>query len=147
MNRDEVISTLNDLIETSKDGEYGFRACAEKADSGERVVFFSRRADECRKAAAELQLYVMELGGAPHDSGTVLGGLHRGWVSVRTVLATYDDPALIEECERGEDHAVAKYRKALDQPLPDALRLIVERQYQGVCINHDQTRRLRDTVA
>lgn len=147
MNRDEVISAINELIETSKDGEYGFRACAEKAESGELVMFFSRRADECRKAAAELQLYVMELGGAPQDSGTVLGGLHRGWVAVRSVLSTYDDPALIEECERGEDYAVAKYRKALEQPLPDALRVIIERQYQGVRLNHDQTRRLRDTVA
>ena len=29
MDRDDVISTLNNLIETSKDGEEGFRSCAE----------------------------------------------------------------------------------------------------------------------
>ena len=29
MDRDDVISTLNDLIETSRDGEEGFRHCAE----------------------------------------------------------------------------------------------------------------------
>ena len=28
MTRDEVISTLNDLIETCKDGENGFMTCA-----------------------------------------------------------------------------------------------------------------------
>ena len=29
MERDDVIATLNDLIETSRDGEEGFRQCAE----------------------------------------------------------------------------------------------------------------------
>ena len=29
MDRDDVISTLNNLIATSKDGEEGFRSCAE----------------------------------------------------------------------------------------------------------------------
>jgi len=29
MTNDEIISTLNDLIETLKDGEYGFKTCAE----------------------------------------------------------------------------------------------------------------------
>lgn len=39
MDKDEVISTLNDLIETCKDGEYGFRSCAEHADSSELLAF------------------------------------------------------------------------------------------------------------
>ena len=29
MSNDDIIDTLNDLIETSKDGEYGFRTSAE----------------------------------------------------------------------------------------------------------------------
>jgi hypothetical protein len=29
MDNDDVIDTLNKLIETCKDGEFGFRACAE----------------------------------------------------------------------------------------------------------------------
>ncbi len=29
MERDDVIATLNDLIETSKDGEEGFKNCAD----------------------------------------------------------------------------------------------------------------------
>lgn len=33
MDTKDVISTLNDLIETSKDGEAGFNACAEDAQS------------------------------------------------------------------------------------------------------------------
>ena len=29
MDKDDVVATLNDLIETSRDGEEGFRTCAD----------------------------------------------------------------------------------------------------------------------
>ena len=35
MDNSEVVDVLNDLIETSKDGEYGFTTCAERATSGQ----------------------------------------------------------------------------------------------------------------
>ena len=52
--------------------------------------------------------------------------------------------AVLEECERGEDSALAQYRKALKQPLPPAVRVVVERQAQGAQRNHDEVRDLRD---
>jgi len=52
--------------------------------------------------------------------------------------------SLLEECERGEDVAKAAYSKALKEMLPENIRAVVERQYQGVLRNHDQIRDLRD---
>jgi len=78
------------------------------------------------------------------DSGSTLGAVHRGWVSVKSTLATYDDQATLDEAERGEDNALARYRKALQKPLPDAIRSLVERQLQGVQRNHDQIKMLRN---
>lgn len=146
MNQDDAISTLNDLIETSKDGEYGFRTCAEKAESADLSATLTRRAEECHQAATELQQYVVQLGGEPDTTGSVSGAIHRGWVAVRAALSTYDDHALLEECERGEDLAVASYRKALEKPLPESLRSVIERQYLGAKRNHDQIRALRDAT-
>ena len=51
MERDEVVETLNDLIENCKDGEYGFRTCAEHAKSPNLKTVFSQRANDCRSAA------------------------------------------------------------------------------------------------
>jgi uncharacterized protein (TIGR02284 family) len=65
-------------------------------------------------------------------------------VAVKATLATYDDKAVLEESERGEDNAMARYRKALEQPLPAGVKLIVERQMQGLQRNHDQMKMLRD---
>lgn len=146
MTQDEVIDTLNDLIETCKDGEYGFRACAENVDSSELASLFSRRAEECAQAAIELQQQVVQLGGAPDTTGSAAGALHRGWVAVRSALSTYDDGAVLDECERGEDTAINSYRSALEKPLPESVRSMVERHYQGAKRNHDQIRALRDSL-
>lgn len=55
MNNDDVISTLNDLIETCKDGEQGFRTCAEDIKDTQMKSFFTSRAQSCAEAAAELR--------------------------------------------------------------------------------------------
>ena len=141
---DDVIDVLSDLAECCKDGEYGFRACAEQADRQDLKTTFLKHADDCRSAAQELYGQIRSLGGTPDDGGSTAGALHRGWVAVKAALGTYDDKAVLEECERGEDNAKARYMKALKKPLPANIKLIVERQLQGVQRTHDQIKMLRD---
>ena len=147
VDQDGVISVLNDLLESCRDGEYGFKACAENTDSAELKEIFSRHARECNVAAVELEREVSTRGGDPASGGTVAGALHRGWVSVKTALSTQDDKAVLEECERGEDAAVARYRAALKATLPFEVRALIERQAQGARRNHDEVRALRDRFA
>ena len=144
IDNDDVVDVLNDLLESCRDGEYGFRTSSENADSPDLKVLFMRHSTECGVAARELEAEIRRLGGEPASGGTVAGALHRGWVSVKTALTSQDDKAVLEECERGEDSALAQYRKALKQPLPPAVRVVVERQAQGAQRNHDEVRDLRD---
>lgn len=142
----DVIDTLNDLLESCRDGEYGFTAVAEHVKAQDIKTLMLRHADECRGAAAELQTYIRQLGGKAEEGGTATGALHRGWVSVRATLSMATDQAMLDEAERGEDAALARYRKALKQNLPAAIRAVVERQAQGAQRNHDQVKALRDAV-
>jgi uncharacterized protein (TIGR02284 family) len=144
MSNKDVIGILNRLIETSKDGEYGFRTAAEHLHSMETKRLFTTRAEECRRAAGELQALVMELGGSAEEGGTATGAIHRGWVAVKSKLAGYTDLAILEEAERGEDVAMARYRSALDENLPLSARTLVQRQFEGVQRNHGLVRALRD---
>jgi len=144
MDNQDVINTLNKLIETCKDGEYGFQSCAEHVHSTELRQTFAARASDCRQAAGELQTMVRTLGGKAEDDGTTAGAVHRGWVSVKGALAGFSDVAMLEECERGEDAAVGRYRKALEKDLPSTVRMLVQRQSDGAQRNHDQIRALRD---
>jgi uncharacterized protein (TIGR02284 family) len=144
MQNDDIVDILNDLIETSKDGEYGFRTSAEHLKTADTRVLFERRAAECRQAATELQALVRQLGGKADDSGSASGAMHRGWVAVKGTLAGYSEKAILEETERGEDVALESYRQALEKQLPTDVRAVVERQYDGVKRNHAQVRLLRD---
>jgi uncharacterized protein (TIGR02284 family) len=144
MDNDDIIDTLNNLIETCKDGEFGFRSCAEYAKGSELKRFLEERATQCARAAADLQRMVVQSGGNAEDGGSASGAMHRGWVAVKGKLAGYTDLAMLEECERGEDTALERYREALDEPLPALIRSQVEQQYEGVKRNHAQVRRLRD---
>lgn len=147
MDNDDLVDVLNDLLETSRDGEFGFKTSAEHAESAEVKSLLSRRAGECATASAELEQAVRQHGGEPADGGTASGAMHRGWVAVKTAFTSMDDKAVLEECERGEDHAVAAYRKALKKPLPASVRSLVEKQAAGAQRNHDQVRDMRDRYA
>lgn len=140
----DVISTLNDLIETARDGEEGFRTSADAARSPEVKSFLMEGAQRCARAVTDLQQIVQRLGGSPTTTGTVTGALHRGWTSLKGALAANDDKAILNEVERGEDHAVGVYRDALAKNLPPDIHALVEKMYEGTKQNHDRVRMMRD---
>lgn len=142
MDNDDVIDTLNDLIETCKDGENGFRTCAEDAKRPDLKTVFLKGAQRCAEGARELQAEVQRLGGKPERTGSLAGSAHRRWVDIKSAITGKDDAAVLAECERGEDVAKASYQRALDKDLPPAIRTIVQRQYEGVLQNHDTVRSL-----
>ena len=133
----EAISVLNDLIETSKDGEKGFQECAENSKTVQLKSLFNQRAQECAAAASDLQQLVRGLGGEPETTSSFAGDLHRRWVDLKAMVTGKDDEAILNECERGEDAAVARYRKALKSGgLPAHVRMLLERQLQGAQRQH-----------
>ncbi len=140
----DVVDVLNDLLENARDGEYGFRTCEEEVDSLPLKQLFGERATQCRMAADELAPLISRYGGTPAEGGTASGAMHRGWVHVKGAMGADSAESILEECERGEDAAVARYRKALKQELPADVRSLVERQAEGAQRNHDQIRDLRN---
>ena len=146
MDQDDIISTLNNLVETSRDGEEGFRTSAEHAKDAQLKSLFQNRADSCAAAVRELQDIVLAQGGKPSEGSSVSGTLHRRWVDIKSMVTGRDDVAILNEVERGEDVAVASYKKALSQGLPSEVQDLVERQYQGVLRNHDQIKQLRNQL-
>ncbi|TWR98340.1 ferritin-like domain-containing protein [Pseudomonas saxonica] len=143
----EAISILNDLIEISKDGQEGFKSCAEDVKDALQKNFFVQRSADCAKAAAELQAQVRALGGEPETSTSFAADLHRRWIDVKSKFTGKDDEAILNEAERGEDHALKAYKEALekiDKHNLVGIRDLVERQYHGVQRNHDQVKVLRN---
>ena len=146
----ESISILNDLIETSKDGEKGFQTSAEDIKRPDVKAFFLSRSAEIATAVRELQAEVRALGGDPETSSSVSGTLHRAWVDLKSTLTGKDDVAVLNEVERGEDVALKAYKearqKAIEKNLPAAVTSLIDKQLQGVQANHDKVKALRDAA-
>jgi uncharacterized protein (TIGR02284 family) len=142
MDYDNVISTLNNLIETCKDGEDGFRTAADGVKNGELKTLFNLYAQQRAQFAAELQTEVRSFGGDPENTGSIAASLHRGWINIKSTVTGEDEDAVISECERGEDSAVKNYQEAMEEDLPANLRSIIERQFTQVKESHDRIRAL-----
>lgn len=137
-----VISTLNNLIETCRDGQEGFKNSAENVKNSELKELFYTYSQQRAKFVGELQDEVRRLGGDPEKEGSISASLHRGWIDLKSALTGGDDDAIISEAERGEDSAVKNYREALDTDLPANVRTLVERQFNEVKEAHDRVRAL-----
>jgi uncharacterized protein (TIGR02284 family) len=140
--KDNVISTLNGLIETCRDGQNGFQTAAEGVTNSELKTLFHGYAQQRARFVGELQTEVRRLGGDPENMGSVAATLHRGWINIKSAVTGKDESAIIAECERGEDSAVSTYRDALDEDLPANIRTILDRQYADIKQAHDRIRAL-----
>lgn len=143
---DQVVDVLTDLLENARDGEYGFRLCAEEVDMPRLKPLFQDRAEQCRETGVKLEQWIRRYGGEVPDGGSVQGAVHRGWVHVKAAVGADSEKSILEECERGEDAAIARYRKALKQELPLEVRAMVQHQADGAQRNHDRIRDLRDAA-
>ena len=144
-----TITILNDLIETLKDGQEGFRAAAADIDSSELKTLFGEYSLQRSKFAGELQALAHSLGEKePATTGTVAASLHRGWINLKAALTSKDEHAILAECERGEDSAVAEYGRAIKAgSLPSDVRATIQTQSVAVQAAHDRIRDLRDSLA
>jgi uncharacterized protein (TIGR02284 family) len=141
---EEVVSTLNDLIETCRDGQEGFRTACDAirdAEFKELLLEYSRQREGYVGA---LQDEVRRLGGDPETTGSVAATLHRGWMGLKAAITGGDDDAILAECERGDETAITTYRAALGTDMPASVRALVERQFAEIREARDRFRTLQD---
>jgi uncharacterized protein (TIGR02284 family) len=141
----EIISTINGLIETLKDGEEGFKQAAEAVKDTTLKSVFNEFSQQRARFARELESEAERLGESePEQSSSPTGAAHRAWIGLKGAVTSGDDHAILAECERGEDSAVKEYKEAIEAGLTPPVGQIVSRQYSEVKSAHDRIRNLRD---
>lgn len=141
---DDVISTLNGLIETCKDGQEGFKEAAEGIERSDLKSLFYEFSQQRAQFAGELQSLVQTLGGDPENTGSLAGSLHRGWINIKSAVTGKDEASILNECERGEDAAKSAYKEASEQSFPSYILDTIQTQYASVKQAHDRIKALRD---
>ena len=145
MNEQEKI--IDNLIETLKDGQEGFKQAAESVKDPQLKSVFDEYSQQRARFVSELRRQAQSLEERESKpSGSAAGALHRGWINLKSALTHGDDHAILAECERGEDSAVEQYKKALDNGLSAPVQQIVSRQYTQVKQAHDRVKSLRDAT-
>ncbi len=143
-NQNEII---DNLIETLKDGQEGFKQAAESVKDPQLKSLFSEYSQQRARFAVELRSKAQ----SPDErdskiSGSAVGALHRGWINLKSAITQGEDHAILAECERGEDSAVEEFRKALNDGLSAPVQEIVSRQYAEIKQAHDRVKQLRDAA-
>ena len=144
MDQNDAINVVENLIETSKDGQKGYQDAAEHAKRPDLKSYFNEQSAERGRFAQELEAELAKLGKPEKKvSGSVGGAMHRAWLDTKANLGG-GDKTILESVEAGEDKAKYTYNKALGGELPASLTEIVRRQAASVQRAHDKVRMLRD---
>src|SRR5690242_5125406 len=129
----EEKTVLNDLIETLKDGQEGFKQAAESVGNPRLKSLFNDYSEQRSRFAAALQSEARRHGETdPETDSSASGALHRGWINLKSALTGGDEHAILAECERGEDSAVEEYKKALADGLSPSVQDLVSRQFAEI---------------
>lgn len=141
MSNDEKVTKR--LISVLEDGSKGFTDAAEhltKSSEPQLAATFGRYADQRATFAAELSTLAAEYGDNIHESGSVAGALHRGWINIKDALTGSSPEAVLGAARTGENHTVEEFDEALAEDLSPTLKAIIVRQADAV-------QAARDTVA
>lgn len=140
---DQHLPLLKNLLQICVDGAQGFTLAAEKL-SPQHAALFRKFGQERDQIASELRNEITRRSGEDTEkNGDVAGALHRGWINIKSALSS-GEKAVIDEAERGEDHAVAAFQDALNNnSLPNDLEVLITRCYTKVKAAHDVVRDLQ----
>ena len=144
MNSQSATDTVDDLLQALEDGKEGFRKAAEAVHDPNLKVLFSDYANDRAQMAEELLVFTPAQ--REKKKTTVAGAVHRGWIDLKAAVTSGDDHAILSECERGEDHAVQAFRKALAHDLPADICETIKSQSVRVLEAHNKVRELRDAA-
>jgi len=132
MENDKVVSILNDLLTKNYDAEKGYKEAAEKIEHTSLRVYFENQAKNRYDFGHEIKGLISKYGGEPDKGTSIVGDLHRTWISIRDAFAS-GDQSIYDECIRGEEAFSEEYGEVLsDEVLPQDVRDTVVKQKLSV---------------
>jgi len=146
MDNAEVVEILNQLIVTNRDSADGYHTAADAVENPDYRQFFEEYAQQRAQFVTELSQLVSQYGGDPEQSGNLAGTFQRAWMNIKAAL-TEGDHAIMDECDRSDEAALALYAEILPKALPEPVKLIVRSQLVDVRISHERVHALNGALA
>lgn len=116
---DVTIRILNSVTKALIDSSQGYQACAEVCEDNYKLQSeFARRRKERNEIISEFQNHVRELGGAPAETGSLSGAVHRGFTRFSSLFRD-DEVAAISALDDGEEFLAEKIEDKLKDYIVD----------------------------
>lgn len=112
----EAVNQLNQLLTRNYDAEAGYKKAADDVEDPQLKSFFQEAAQQRYDFGHRIKSEINQLGGKPEKGTSLVSGLHRAWIDIKSAVANQDSAAVLEECARGETAAIEDYREALNSP-------------------------------
>lgn len=150
MTNEDTVNILNDLLTKAYDAEQGYEHAAQRASSAPHLVRFFENQSALRLTIGhELKSLINKYGGEPDKGASVVAKAHQIWITMRDFVegGDNDNDAILEECERGENAAIADYDEALETPGLPADVCAALRDQRARILEALQTIRVQEAVA
>ena len=142
----DVVEDLNDLLTRNYDAEKGYLKAAEKVESVELKKYMKNRAQNRYDFGHDLKAIITGLGGKIYKGTSFKGDAHRLWMDFKDAVTT-GDMAIYQECIRGEEKFIEKYREMLkDDSLPESLRSMLSTQLNDAMKAVEDLSVIKDTL-
>jgi len=130
--KQEVINDLLEVLQLVNDGKEGYQSAAEATDTPELKALFLQLSGERIVYAAELKEHIALHGEeAENQSGGILGGLHRTWLTIKQALSSKEDKAILNAITTGERAAIAKYDELIANENDHADHMVLLKEQQA----------------
>jgi len=140
----EVVTIVNEVIETLNERESGYRLAAEHVKDAKIAGVFNEYMSQSKRFISELMPFSNE--NSPEDIGKgSLGTIYQGWMNLKEKIAGYSTKAILGDCLTGEEAAVKVYEGALkDEELPVELKNIFQSQYGEIKAAKERIKTLKE---
>lgn len=128
----DLIKSLNDLIEKNYDAKKGFENASENIFDQNLKEFFASCARQRFQFIQGLNREILRLGGYP-EGLRINEDIHMTWMDIRSALANYNENKVLNECIKGETAALREYREIAEtRSLPLTTRNLIEIQMAAI---------------
>ena len=138
---------LNDLILINNDRVVGYQKAMEelKDEDSDLKLLFQEKVNQSNEFKVELREKVLETGCEVETGTTNAGKVYRVWMDVKAFFGGSDRKVVLDNCEDGEDAALAAYNDALtSEGLTTEVRSLLTHHNAALKLSHDRIKALRD---
>lgn len=133
---------IKKLVRVNLDAHEGYKTAADNTNDSLLNTFLNQCAKDRKAYALDL---AKAINLAPEKTGTdFMADLHRVWIDLKTSSQKFNAKAVLNECERGEKHALDAYNDAAeDNGYPASVEKLIKIQQEDINSKYERVRKLK----